>query len=134
MARRPDDLHRDRSAAADERSAPVPRRKLGRIIHNERGSATMEWTTYGEQDSAERVVLQILETPADGDYSVVPTQGAPAPAPARKPGLQPYGAPAFDQGNRNEAPPRRPSDLRKLSEWIKLTRKLQGAKPKKRWF
>ena len=133
MARRPDDLHLDRGAAPEERPAPVPRRKLGRIIRNERGGATMEWTTYTEQDSAERVVLQILETPADGDYSVVPTQGAPAPE--RKPGLQPYGgAAAFAEASGSDPAPRRPSDLRKLSEWIKLTRKLQGAKSKKRWF
>ena len=111
---------------------PVPRRKLGRIIRNERGGATMEWTTYTERDAADRVVLQILETPADGDYSVVPTHATPAPE--RKSALQPYGAPVPEQGDRGEPAPRRPSDLRKLSEWIKLTRKLKGAKPKKRWF
>lgn len=132
MARRPDDVHRDRGAAPDERPAPVQRRKLGRIIRNERGGATMEWTTYTEQDAAERVVLQILETPSDGDYSVVPTQVAPAPE--RKSGAQPHGAPTTAPAGRDETAPRRPSDLRKLSEWIKLTRKLATEKPKKRWF
>jgi hypothetical protein len=138
MARRSDDLlgdfnldrSRDGGTAADERPAPVQRRKLGRIIRNERGGATMEWTTYTEQDAAERVVLQVLETPADGNYSVVPTQGTPAPD--AKPGHQPYGTPAARESD--EAAPRRPSDLRKLSEWIKLTRKVESAKRKKRWF
>jgi hypothetical protein len=141
MARRSDDLlgefnldrSRDRSTAADERPAPVQRRKLGRIIRNERGGATMEWTTYTEEDAAERVVLQVLETPADGDYSVVPTCGTPAPD--AKPGHQPYGAPAARaRDDQDAAAPRRPSDLRKLSEWIKMTRKVEGAKRKKRWF
>jgi hypothetical protein len=132
MARRPDDLHRPTGADSDERPAPVPRRKLGRIVRNERGGASMEWTTYTEQDSAERVVLQILETPADGDYSVVPAPGTPAPE--RNAGLQPYGTPVLAERERAEAPPRRPADLRKLSEWIKLTRKLSTAKPRKRWF
>lgn len=141
MARRSDDLlgefnlhrSRDGGTAADERPAPVQRRKLGRIIRNERGGATMEWTTYTEQDAAERVVLQVLETPADGDYSVVPTHGTPAPE--AKQAHQPYGAPAARaRDDRDESAPRRPSDLRKLSEWIKLTRKVEGAKRKKRWF
>lgn len=140
MARRSDDLlgefnldrNRERDAA-DERPALVQRRKLGRIIRNERGGATMEWTPYTEQDSADRVVLQILETPADGNYAVVPPPGVPAAEASR--GSQPYGAPtppSRDEGDK--AAPRRPSDLRKLSEWIKLTRKVEGTKRKKRWF
>lgn len=130
MARRPDDIYRDQDTTPEERPALVQRRKLGRIIRNERGGATMEWTTYTEQDSAERVVLQVLETPADGNWSVVKDQPAEEPAP--RAARQPWGAPGPHEPE--APPPRRPSDLRKLSEWIKLTRKLEASKQKKRWF
>lgn len=108
----------------------MQRRKLGRIVRNERGGATMEWTTYTEQDAAERVVLQVLETPPDGNYSVV--REPPVDASARRGASQPNGAAGAEAPD--APPPRRPSDLRKLSEWIKLTRKLESAKQKKRWF
>ena len=130
MARRPDDICRDQDTTPEDRPALVQRRKLGRIIRNERGNATMEWTTYTEQDSAERVVLQVLETPADGNWSVVKDQPDEDPAP--RAARQPWGAPGPHEPQAQ--PPRRPSDLRKLSEWIKLTRKLESAKQKKRWF
>jgi hypothetical protein len=106
-----------RPGPEDPTSVAFPRRRLGRVEHDERGNATMEWALLPESDGAnERVVLGVLEEPGAGN------RPAPAPRPADR-GFQPYASPADPFGA--PAAPRKPKDLRKLGEWLKLTRELE---------
>lgn len=98
-----------------------PRRRLGRVEHDERGNARMEWALLPESATAsDRVVLELLDEPGAGGprpESIRPSRG----------GLQPYGGgPA---GTLAPAPSSRhgkPKDLRKLGEWLKMTRELEA--------
>jgi hypothetical protein len=90
----------------------------------------MEWTL--EDSDAERVVLQILDDPAphsingfQASNASQASQVSPARAPDAPLAMLPYGQPATPDAEPDA--PRRPKDLRKLSEWIKLTRKLEAA-------
>lgn len=129
MARQPEDI---KTPDGPPRTADgrIQRRKLGRIIHDERHTTTMEWTL--EDSDAERVVLQILEDPAphsingfQASHASQASQVSPARAPDAPLARLPYGQPATPDAEPDA--PRRPKDLRKLSEWIKLTRKLEAA-------
>lgn len=99
-----------------------PRRRLGRVEHDERGNARMEWALLPESLASERLVLEILDEPGAGG--------------GREPGLTlardagrdftPYG----NAGKGAFSPPapeprRKPKDLRKLGEWLKMTRELE---------
>jgi hypothetical protein len=95
-----------------------PRRRLGRVEHDERGNARMEWALLPEHATADRVVLELLEEPG--------ATPAAAPRPARG-GFQPYGGgPADAFAGASPAAPRKPKDLRKLGEWLKMTRELEA--------
>ena len=129
MARQLDDI---KTPDGPPRTADgrIQRRKLGRIIHDERHTTTMEWTL--EDSDAERVVLQILDDPAphsingfQASHASQASQVSPARAPDAPLARLPYGQPATPDAEPDA--PRRPKDLRKLSEWIKLTRKLEAA-------
>lgn len=129
MARQPDDI---KTPDGPPRTADgrIQRRKLGRIIRDDRHTTTMEWAL--EDSDAERVVLQILEDPAPhsiNGFQVSHASQASRVSPARAPdaplAMLPYGEPATPDAEPDA--PRRPKDLRKLSEWIKLTRKLEAA-------
>ncbi|MEO7244895.1 MAG: hypothetical protein ABIX12_07090 [Rubrivivax sp.] len=114
-----------RSGPERPTNVAFPRRKLGRVEHDERGNARMEWALLPEDatGSEQRLVLELLEEPGAG--------GAARPhALARVPGaaFQPYGGGAsapFAQAEPADAP-RKPKDLRKLGEWLKMTRELEA--------
>ena len=123
MARQLDDI---KTPDGPPRTADgrIQRRKLGRIIHDERHTTTMEWTL--EDSDAERVVLQILDDPAPHSINgFQASEVSPARAPDAPLARLPSGQPATPDAEPDA--PRRPKDLRKLSEWIKLTRKLEAA-------
>lgn len=121
MARQPDDI-KTPDGPPRTPDGRIQRRKLGRIIHDERGTTTMEWAL--EDSNAERVVLQILEGPLQqAGNSFEPSYARAPDAPLA---MLPYGQP--DTLEVEPVAPRRPKDLRKLGEWIKLTRKLEAAR------
>ena len=91
------------------------RRRIGRVVHDDRGSASVEWVDA--PGDFERVALSLED-------------GRPAPKPGA--GYNPYdreaGARQSPPGanDKSKAAPRR--DLRKLSEWIKQMRELEERK------
>lgn len=136
MARQPDDI-KTPDGPPRTTDGRIQRRKLGRIIRDERGTTTMEWAL--EDSDAERVVLQILEDPVPHSINGFQASHAPqvsqvsqvsqvfqARAPDAPLAMLPYGQPEILDAEPDA--PRRPKDLRKLSEWIKLTRKLEAAR------
>ncbi len=103
------------------------RRRTGRIVHDDRGNARVEWVDA--PPGHERTTLALEETQPvsrpDPDHGYDPyTRGAggePRKTPAAGGSAAPT-APATPAGPR----PRR--DLRKLSEWIKQMRELEERK------
>ncbi len=89
----------------------LERRRIGRVVHDERGNASVEWVKA--PDDGDRVPLSV----EDND---------PAYRPER--GYDPYQKAA--KARLGGEPPERPAkrDLRKLSEWIKQMRDLEARK------
>jgi hypothetical protein len=100
-----------------KRRAPAPlppeanRRRLGRVVHDERGNAYVTW--HDAPADEERHVLEILCDPK----LKVKTEDS----------YDPY---ARREARTAAAPGRaaKPKDLRKLGEWIKLMRELEARK------
>lgn len=96
----------------DKKPAEVqfPRRRLGRIVHDERGRASMEWEPL-DADASGPEHRQSLELIDEADAASKPLSGG---------GRNPY------QGAAAET--RKPKDLRKLSEWILQQREVARRK------
>ena len=91
--------------------ATANRRRVGTIVHDDRGNASVEWhdAPVGEQ----RPVLEVLGDPQltlQNDESYDPYSRHTASLPKPNP------------GNTTR------TDLRKLSEWIKMRRELEARK------
>jgi hypothetical protein len=88
----------------------IERRRVGKVVHDERGNARVEW----------------VEAPADVER---PALSLEETQPGCKPeqGYNPYEKGARPLKKAPEEPPPRPAkrDLRKLSEWIKQMRELE---------
>ncbi len=89
----------------------MERRRIGKVVHDERGNARLEWVST--PPDPERVALSLEETQS----LYQPEQGYDPYQKAAKPRVPP-------------TPPERPQkrDLRKLSEWIKQMRELEARK------
>ncbi len=104
---------------ADATSVEFPRRRLARIIHDERGQASMEWERLDPREpaAASRVVLSLVEDPA-------PT------VPSLRLSSSNRGVDPYDRGIETaiERAPRarRPSDLRQLDAWIRQRRAVEA--------
>ncbi len=110
------------SRQAAEEGAPTDRRRLGRIVHDDRGNASLEW----------------LDAPSDHDRPKFEIETATGTFRRLKvpDGLSVEGQPNFDpyassrpvepKSSRKGSTSR--TDLRKLSEWIKMKRELEERK------
>jgi hypothetical protein len=101
--------------AASETSASGERRRLGRIVHDDRGSASLEWRDA--PDDYERPVFRIEGTGVKEPLSVRnedtfnPYNRTPDKSPP--------------SGGRAGAKSGGKRDLRKLGEWMKLMREME---------
>jgi hypothetical protein len=98
------------------RVAPPPpqeanRRRLGRVMHDERGNAFVTW--HDAPADEKREVLEIL---GDAKLTVKTEHNFD---PYARGEARPAGVPAR---------PSKPKDLRKLGEWIKMMRELEARK------
>lgn len=96
-----------------------PRRRLGRIVHDERGRASMEWEPL-DADERRPEHRQALELIDDTDPENKPLLGG-----ARNPY---QGAGQSGKAPTAEPGARRPKDLRKLSAWILQQREVAKRK------
>ena len=97
----------DRTAAAEA----AERRRIGRIVHDDRGNATVDW----------------LDAPADYERPVFELENQPAGLSIQKPvpTFNPYERATLPEPKKATAPKK---DLKKLSEWIKMMRELEERK------
>jgi hypothetical protein len=103
------------SEPVKKNGAPVPeaeRRRIGTIVHDDRGNASVRWRDAPE--SLERPVLEVL-----GDPGLSVKAEETFDPYARTAGR---GTPRKSSGNTTR------TDLRKLSEWIKMMRELEERK------
>lgn len=100
-------------------SVEFPRRRLGRIVHDERGQASMEWerVTPGERDAPKRVALSIVEDESPTARMQRLSSSAT--------GVNPYDRGIETRAQRADRA-RRPSDMRKLDEWIRQKRAVEA--------
>jgi len=103
------------------------RRRLGRIVHDDRGSASVEWLDAPADE--ERTKLEVEKTPSSG-------RGARDPLGADTLSIAGSTEPTFNPYEHTVESDRKPTgntsktDLRRLSEWIKLMRALEEQKKK----
>jgi hypothetical protein len=105
--------------STSDTSASAERRRLGRIVHDERGAASVEWRDAPED--YQRPVFRIEGTGVKEPLSVVQPEDTFNPY-DRKPDAAPTpgGADAKSKGGKR--------DLKKLSEWLKLMREMEERK------
>ena len=110
------DNSRKKSFVSDRHRAPEPpeRRKVGRIVHDDRGNASVKW--HDAPANYRRQVLEIeSEEPSELQLQTKPRS------------FDPYASTHPSETKKSAAPK---TDLRKLSEWIKMMRELEERKRK----
>ena len=100
------DEARKKKTVEPEAIAEAERRRIGKVVHDDRGNASVIW--HDAPPDHERPVLEVLGDPGLSIKSDEESFDPYARYPARK-----------SSGNTTR------TDLRKLSEWIKLTRELE---------
>jgi hypothetical protein len=112
----PPDNKKDTPASST--GADSERRRMGRIVHDDRGSASVEW--WNAPDDYERPVFRIEGTGVKEPLSIQnddtfnPYDRSPDTASTLG------GKPSAQKGGKR--------DLKKLSEWLKLMRELEERK------
>jgi hypothetical protein len=121
-----DTKHRSPRPAQPDAEPTAERRRLSRIVHDHKGTATVQW----------------YDAPADYERQVFEIEGATAPPTPPKRGLS-TGSLAIEGGEDSHDPYMRipeadrqrgsttRTDLRKLSDWIKMMRSLEEAKKRR---
>jgi hypothetical protein len=105
---------------ADQQDNSGERRRLGRIVHDDRGSASVEWLDAPADEV--RTKLEVEKTPSSG-------RGTRDPLGIGTLSIQTEET--FDPYSRKTVTDRKSTgntsrtDLRKLSEWIKLKRAME---------
>jgi hypothetical protein len=96
---------------APDTSSAAERRRIARVVHDDRGNAKVEWQS----------------APADYERTTLAIDEAPV---TRKPeeGYNPYGGTQARLRSKERRPPSGKRDLHKLSEWIKKMRELEERK------
>jgi hypothetical protein len=104
-------------------SVEFPRRRLGRVVHDERGQASVEWERLeGEEARASRVALSVVEDPSPTARSLRLSSMAG--------GVNPYDRGVEVRREAGGGKPRSPADLRKLDAWIKQRRAVEALRNK----
>jgi hypothetical protein len=98
----------------------LERRRIAKVVHDERGNASVEWVKAPEEGERVALALEDTETTARPERGYDPYQKA---AKARS-----GGPPSQQSGPGPSDRPGKPRDLRKLSEWIKQMRELEARK------
>lgn len=88
------------------------RRRIGRVVHDERGNASVSW-----RDAPADHKRHVLEVLGEGSLSLKSDET-----------FDPYARPKAEAKARVPSGNTMRTDLRKLSEWIKLMRELEERK------
>ena len=105
------DTSRKKLPAANTNVCDAERRRIGRIVHDDRGNASVNW--QDAPSDYKRPVFELQEEP-----------GALAIQKAAKT-FNPYESTTLPEAKKSAGPKK---DLKKLSEWIKMMRDLEEKK------
>lgn len=108
-----DTFRKKSAAAANTVTADTERRRIARIVHDDRGNATVSY--YDAPSDYKRQVLEL-----EGDAGPLAIQKAPRT-------FNPYECATLPEPKKAAGPKK---DLKKLSEWIKMMRDLEERKRK----
>jgi hypothetical protein len=97
-----------KTAVPPQSTPPNERRRIGTIVHDERGNASVEWQAAPADE--ERQVLEVL---GDGHLTLKSEDVSYDP---------------YSRKNTSRPGSGKRTDLRKLSEWIKKMRELEERK------
>jgi hypothetical protein len=92
---------------ANSAAPPAERRRIGTVVHDDRGNASLKWR----------------DAPADHNRPVLEVLGEPSLSIKNEESYDPYARRAPRDGGNGTR-----TDLRKLSEWIKMMRELEARK------
>jgi hypothetical protein len=98
----------------------LERRRIAKVVHDDRGNATVEWVKAPQDGERVTLALEDTETTARPERGYDPYQKAAKARSGGAPSKQPWSGPPQRPG--------KPRDLRKLSEWIKQMRELEARK------
>ena len=124
--------HQKKTAAAQSRgktqeteTATGERRRLGRIVHDDRGNASVQW-----HDAPSDYERPVLELESSGIRRGLHRQPGSGTLSIDTPSFDPYASERALERKAPTAPGKTPprTDLRKLSEWIKMMREIQERK------
>jgi len=104
----------------EQAASPAERRRVGKVVHDDRGNASVEWRAAREDE--ERQVLEVL-----GEDGLSLKTDEVSYDPYARNRTSRTGANARTGASGRTGAPRR-TDLRKLSEWIKQMRELEARK------
>jgi hypothetical protein len=94
-------------------SPDAERRRIGTVVHDDRGNASVRWD----------------DAPADYQRPVLELAGDSAAVPKAEEGFNPYApGPTSPASSTRSTGTTTRTDLRKLSEWIKMMRELEERK------
>jgi hypothetical protein len=99
----------------DNGKPETERRRIGVVVHDDRGNASVAWRDAPAED--ERQVLEVLGEPK---LTIKTEEECFDPYARRQPGNS--------AGGSTRTASRKPTDLRRLSEWIKMMRELEARK------
>jgi hypothetical protein len=91
------------------------RRRIGMVVHDDRGNASLAW-----RDAPAGEGRQVLEVLGEPKLTVKTEEECFDPYARRQPGNS--------AGGNTRTAWHKPTDLRKLSEWIKMMRELEARK------
>jgi hypothetical protein len=98
---------------------PAERRRVARIVHDDRGNASVKW-----QDAPANYKRRVLELQSDEDRAgELSLEVGPQ-------GFDPYSRTRLPEPQRKTTAAAPRTDLRKLSEWIKMMREREELKAK----
>ena len=107
------------------KTEPVPpeppdseRRRIGKVVHDDRGNASVKWSDAPAD--YQRPVLELVEDAAGEPEKTFNPYGLGGTGSA----TGPHGTPASNRSTGNTTR----TDLRKLSDWIKMMRDIEGIK------
>ena len=101
-----------------------PRRRLGRVEHDHLGNARMEWALLPDSQANGRQVLEIVDDAPAGKTRAAGKAELGLQHDSDR-SFEPYGSGRASVFEPPREAPRKPKDLRKLGEWLKLTRELE---------
>jgi len=106
------------------------RRRIGRIVHDDRGTASLEWRDAPRGEERQRFEIEETRGGSRGDPKLRRGLDVPPLSIKNDDTFNPYDRSPDPDAKRDASARSGKRDLRKLSEWMKMMRELEERKKK----